>query len=99
MKQIYYIVYWADFGNTYRLYHVTKSTEAAFLQRCPEAKRISRAEAIKLCRRERRARKENEAFAYYADTYIWPGTMVGNDPVEQENYGWRHIDSSGFIIW
>ena len=70
MKQIYYIVYWADFGNTYRLYHVTKSTEAAFLQRCPEAERISRAEAIKLCRRERRARKENETFAYYADIYL-----------------------------
>ncbi len=99
MKRMYYVVYWADYANTYSLYHVSKSTEAAFLERCPNAERISRADAIALCRKERRTRKHDNNFAGYGDTYIWPSTMVDSDQIERDNYYFRHLDSSGFIIW
>lgn len=81
MKSYYYIKY-GNFGNVYNLYWAP----ADFTP--PETwERISRKDAERYAAAERRRRKENPAFAYFADSYIWPVL-----PDRQDDYGdiWVH---------
>ena len=67
----YFVKYYRDFGNTYSL---------AYTENLKEYKdaldhgweHISRQRAIDLCVAERRRRKEDPAFAYNADSYVYP---------------------------
>lgn len=63
----YYVNFYRDFSNTYRLYYAPAGVPVP-----KEWKHITRKRAIHLCIRERRARREDPAFSGYADIYIFP---------------------------
>lgn len=66
----YWVYYWQNFGNTYRLWYTENSDEEKLL---PEtAERITRKKALQLAREESDRQKFDEAFAYYADSEIYP---------------------------
>lgn len=69
MKQ-YFVSYYRDFGNTYTLLYAECPEDFAAL---PEnAERITRREAIQLCRDENERRKYDQSFSGYASTVITP---------------------------
>lgn len=69
MKQ-YFVSYYRDFGNTYTLLYAECPEDFAAL---PEnAERITRREAIQLCRDEKERRKYDQSFSGYASTIITP---------------------------
>lgn len=73
MKRAYYVHYYRDFGNTYRLYWAPEGAAVPdYLDR------ITRKEAIALCIRERDARRYDQAFSGYADTRIYPAAWAGH---------------------
>lgn len=84
----YYIVS-GNFANVYSLYWVRRG------ETVPNGEEITRAEAIRLCRIERRRRKTDPYFAGYADAYIMPYNCAESD---NPSYILRHLDSSGFIV-
>lgn len=68
-----YFVKWGRAGNEYSLmYTQDGSTPDGYEQ-------ITREKAQYLARKEVRARKEDPAFAYRADTYIYPAEMTEKD--------------------
>lgn len=77
----YWVYYWRNFGNTYRLWYTENSDEEKLL---PEtAERITRKKALQLAREESDRQKFDEAFAYNADSEIYPISCAGdivNDP-------------------
>ena len=73
-----YFVSRGDFGNIYSLAY----TETPNQEKAAESlgfSRITRKEAESLCREERQRRKYDEAFAYYADSYIYPIAVYEKD--------------------
>lgn len=59
-------------SNCYSLFCVNKADSVHLLACYPDARRITRAEAVSLARAERRRRRNNPAFTGYADAYIMP---------------------------
>lgn len=79
----YWVDYWRNFGNTYRLWYTENSDEEKLL---PEtAERITRNKALQLAREESDRRKYDETFAYYADSEIYPISFAG-DIVNSPHY-------------
>lgn len=69
MKRKYYVIYTDNFANTYDLVYTTPETEHLL----PDgAERITRNEAIRLCRAEIDRRKYETSSSGYADTHVWP---------------------------
>lgn len=102
----YYIVP-GNFANAYKLFWVTdegyysntesykrKFNTAEFLVDYPNAKQITRKQAIAYARAERKRRKENGYFSGYADIYVHPYGAAWYDPA----YAYLHIDSTGVIV-
>ena len=69
MKSKYYVVYYRDFANTYYLVSATADTEHLLPK---DAERITRKEAIRMCRAELERQKYDRAFSGYASTEVWP---------------------------
>ena len=67
MKKAYYVEYYRDFGNTYNIYWLPDGEPAP-----AGLERITRKQALDLCKQERYRRKYDQAFSGYADTWIWP---------------------------
>ena len=84
----YYIVR-GNFSNTYSLYWVRRG------ETVPNGEEITRAEAMRLCRAERKRRKTNPYFAGYADAYIMP---YGCEEAENPAYILKHLDSTSFVV-
>jgi hypothetical protein len=86
MKTHYYIENTLGFGNTYNLYHAP----ADFV---PPAnygwERITRKDAERKAREERRRRRDDPAFSHFASAYILP-----HDLGEEEDY----FDHRRFVI-
>ena len=104
MKRIYFIVRREyNFRNAYQLFWTTKTglhpnshrkyNINDFLREYPTAEKITRDEAIKLAREERRRYKENPAFAGYADTYIYPYGLS-----DIAGYEYLYTNSTGIIL-
>lgn len=73
----YYVWYYRDFGNTFRLYYTRTPEEEKLL---PEgAYRITRKEAIYMARNEAWMRKADPAFSGYADDTIAPIGVSENE--------------------
>ena len=72
----YWVQYWRNFGNTYNLFYTENPEEESMLP--GNAERITRKEALKLAREESDRRKYDEAFAYNADSEIYPVSFVGD---------------------
>ena len=87
MKQ-YYIVH-NTFCNAHGLYWAPRGVTV------PGGEQVTRAEAVKLCKAERKRRKSDPYFNGYADVYIMP---YGCRDAENPSYILRHTDSSGFIV-
>lgn len=69
MKRKYYVIYYRDFANTYDLVYTTPDTEHLL----PDgAERITRNEAIRLCRAEIDRKQYDRAFSGFASTEVWP---------------------------
>lgn len=96
-----------NFANAYRLFWTTdngmypdapdynrKFNTEDFLADHPNAKQITRKEAIRLAREERKRRKENPSFAGYASRYVEPYGAAWYDPT----YAYLHTDSSGVVV-
>lgn len=80
MKSYYYVKY-GDFGNVYSLYWApTDFTPPT------DWERITRKKAERLAAAERYARRTDPAFAYFADSYIWPA-QLDDYMGEYENFG------------
>lgn len=91
MKQ-YFVHYYRDFGNTYNLFYTENAEETkAAIESGYE--RITRKQAIELCRAEIRRRKDNPAASGYADSAIYPFS-AGQDE-DFENYPWT---KNGYIV-
>ncbi len=85
----YFIVPGA-FANTYSLYWVRRG------ETVPNGEEITRGEAVRLCRVERKRRKYDPYFAGYADMYIFPYGC--EEEVGNPAYILRHLDSTGFVV-
>lgn len=86
-----YFVKRGNFGNIYSLFW-TDSPEME--TKLPDgAERITRAEAIKLCRDERQRRKHDRAFAYYADAQVYPAGYPDDSDISAD----RRYTLSGYI--
>lgn len=72
-RRKYFVHYYLDFGNTYHLFYTDDGTD---LENC---ERITRKEAERLARRETQRKKDNYAFANYADEYIYPYDMTEDE--------------------
>ena len=81
MKKAYYVHYYNGFANAYNLYHAPESVSVP-----AEWKRITRAEAIDLCRREIERRKENPTFSGYASSMVLPYNVWEADFVHMRGY-------------
>ncbi|MEG2679413.1 MAG: hypothetical protein RR949_05680 [Oscillospiraceae bacterium] len=81
----YYICYWNDFGNTYNLYSVESSADAAALEKLGDCERITLKEARRVISQERDARKYDSAFSGYGATQIIPASIAAN-PVLLERW-------------
>lgn len=69
MTRKYYVIYTDNFANTYDLVYTTPETEHLL----PDgAERITRNEAIRLCRAELDRAKYDQGSAGYASTAVWP---------------------------
>ena len=93
MKNHYFVHYWRNFGNCYNLYHAP----ADFIP--PSGwERITRKEAEQLARAEKQRRKDDPAFSYFADAYIFPHNW--ND--EEDDLFWSvargKIEIDGVIL-
>lgn len=89
MKRQFYVHYYRDFGNTYRLYWADSPEMIANL---PDgAERITYKQAVALCNRESYARKHDQAFSGYADCAIVPAINPGYSPRFDFGEPERHI--------
>lgn len=79
----YWVQYWRNFGNTYNLFYTENPEEESMLP--GNAERITRKKALQLAREESDRRKYDEAFAYNADSEIYPVSFVG-DIVNNPHY-------------
>ena len=70
MKQ-YFVKYFRNFGNTYALRWADNAADVATLT-TEGYDRITRAEALRLARDEAIRRRDDPAFAGYADDHIYP---------------------------
>lgn len=88
----YYIIR-GDFGNCYALYWTENSAEENELASLG-ATNITRKEAIEYARAERQRRRDDPAFAYHADSFIYPVAY------RDENYipHYFETDSTGYIV-
>lgn len=102
-----YFIVSGQFANQYSLFWTTdagyypdatsyqqKFNTAEFIAQYPEAKQISRKEAIAYARAERKRRKENGAFSGYADCYVHPYGAAWYNSI----YAYLHTDSTGVIV-
>ncbi len=85
MKE-FFVDYYLNFSNTYRLCYCENAKDYAALNK--NAERISRKEALKLCADEKRARRHNPNFAHFADVTIVPAeySSCGNPWNEEALY-------------
>lgn len=90
MKKSKYYVRWGGFGNVYDLmcilgdhpaqHSVNELIHVPTCEPAPEGwERITRKEAERLARVERRRRKEIPTSAYFADAYIYPGDYIDGE--------------------
>lgn len=86
----YYVHYWSNFGNTYRLYYAPAGEPVP-----DEWERITRKDAIKLCTDERYRRRTDPAFSGYADEYIFPA-FCGR--LRSNQYTQITREFSGYIV-
>lgn len=92
MKKQYFVHYYNNFGNTYNLYWADSPEMIAFL---PEgAEKISRKEAIRLCREEKYRAKNNPTFSGYATGTIFPAGYPDNKDIHADK---RFSLVDGFI--
>lgn len=88
----YYVNYYRDFSNTYNLYYTDETMDIEI----PKSwKQITRSRAIMLAIRERKARKYDETFAYFADAEIYPVDFDRNEEDIRNNYNY-YLDG---YIW
>ena len=73
MKRKYIVHYYLDFGNTYHLFYTDNGED---LEDC---ERITRKEAERLARSETQRRKDDYAFAGYADEYVYPYDLTQDE--------------------
>lgn len=88
MRKQYYVCYYNDFPNTYCLYWVDPNDVVmATLASADCYYHITRMQAVRLCVAERRRRKNDPSFAYYADDHILP--------IDYDTYAndWRNDDN------
>ena len=84
----YFVKYTRNFGNAYALRWADNAADIATLT-AEGYERITRADALRLARDETIRRRDDPAFAYYADAHIYPVcecnpdqlTPVGNSRV------------------
>lgn len=101
MKQ-YFIKYTRNFGNTYALRWADNAADVATLT-AEGYERITRADALRLARDEAIRRRDDPAFAYYADDHIYPVrdcypadlAPVGNSRVLEYRPRRRHRQAQG----
>ena len=67
----YFVKHCRDFGNTYSLRWADNAADIAALT-SDGYERITRADALRLARDEAIRRRDDPAFAYYADDHIYP---------------------------
>lgn len=67
----YFVKYTRNFGNTYALRWADKAADIATLT-AEGFERITRADALRLARDEAIRRRDDPAFAYYADDHVYP---------------------------
>ena len=87
MKHFYIVR--GHFAKTYNLYWAPRGVPV------PGGEQVTSAEAVKLCKAERKRRKSDPYFNGYANAYIMP---YGCREAENPSYILRHTDSSGFIV-
>lgn len=87
MKHFYVVR--GHYATTYNLYWAPRGVPV------PWGEPITRQEAVKLCRAERKRRKSGPCFNGYADAYIMP---YGCRDAEDPSYILKHLDSTGFIV-
>lgn len=87
MKRKYYVYYYKNFRNTYDLYY-TENEENAKKMEDRGMQRITRREAVKLCREEK-YRRENPSFAYFASATIKPWDEHDLRNYEVRYYVWE----------
>lgn len=85
----YYATY-GNFANQYRLYWAEGKEMEKCLPECAE--RITKKEAMRLCRGERWRRKYDQAFSGYADAMIYPA----ND--RDLCVGWNAVSYDGYVV-
>lgn len=92
MKKQYFVHRYNDFGNTYNLYWADSPEMIAAL---PEgAERISRKEAIRLCRDEKQRAANDPAFSGYATDTIFPAGYPDDKDIRNDK---RFSLFDGFI--
>lgn len=95
----YYVHYYKDFANTYRLFYTETEKQIASLP--SEAHRISRKDAERLAREERERRKYDPSFSGYADIHIFPADAPWDEDDMRESkeyvldgYIWRKTNEN-----
>lgn len=88
----YYVKYWNNFGNCYRLHYAETGEEAVLLEN-DDFSRITRAEALRLCVQENDRRKRGPAFSGFADNLIFPVNCPDNWIND-----WRHYFRDGYFV-
>ena len=92
MKKQYFVHRYNNFGNTYNLYWADSPEMIAALPE--DAERISRKEAIRLCREERYRRKHDPSFSGYATDTIFPADYPDDQDIRSDK---RFYLVDGFI--
>ena len=92
MKTAYYVQYYMGFANTYNLCHAPVGEELP-----SDWERITRKEAERLCAQERYARKHNQAFSGYGDSYIYPYDLT-KEEVERGDVAYMADIRQGFYF-
>jgi hypothetical protein len=88
----YYIKYWNDFGNTYRLAYAETDAQKRYASE-NKWEKITRKEAEHYCTEENARRESDENFAYYADNAIFPIDYNSDIGIEND----KHYTKIGYI--
>lgn len=88
----YWIYYYSTFANAYHLYYTDGEEQEKLLPK--DAIHIGRKQAENYAREERKRRKNNLSFSYYADIYIYP---IDYNPTLDNVFGDKY-KTNGYMV-